>query len=228
MSLETLIIYGSAAREDEDENSDVDLFGITSAAEYSMVVKQKINIAIQPMSQVINMALNGDLFLYHIIEEGKVLYDVNDNFEVMREKFKFRDSYLNDVSNASDLGWVLLRIAKQAENFSLINKRIAWCVRTILIAKCAEMRVPVFSASGLAEYAENYDVVDLIKNKNQEKFKKSIMKKFQNFLGRYAYPEPLWVESEIDYFEIEFHRTHNAVGLQTLRQLLSGGKNIGY
>lgn len=229
MSLDTLIIYGSGARDDQDAHSDVDLLGITSMQDYNMIVKKKVNIAIYPVAQAFRMAKHGDLFMLHIVSEGQAIYDGKGYFSELQSIFSFKPSYDLDICNASDLGWVLLRYARVAENVTLINKRIAWCVRTILIAKAAEERLPIFSAKALSDFSKSRAVYALIKNKNNEKIILSMLSDFNKFLTSFGRVAPAWINSnDSNVYLSEFRRSNNFVGEHTLKSLLSGTGDFGY
>lgn len=229
MSFESLFLYGSAARGDQNNDSDVDLLGITKSDTYSMVVKKRVNVAIYPLDKVLKMAMEGNLFILHIIEEGKIIYDPDGYFQQLNFKFKFKDSYNDDVGHASDLGWMLIKLSKNTDNFAFLNKRIAWCVRTILIARSAEKRTPFFSARTLASFANAELVLSLIKNKHNPHFDKKNLQQFENFLSEFGTQLPTWIEKggwqeAESYFSI----SGNLVGLQTYKHLTANGIDFGH
>ncbi|MFC7514091.1 nucleotidyltransferase domain-containing protein [Herbaspirillum sp. GCM10030257] len=229
MSIDTLILYGSCAREDEDAESDIDLFALTTAEDHNMVVKQKVNLAIYPLKLALNMAENGDLFLLHIVEEGKVIYDSEGHFDKLRSSFSYRSTYRSEIIKASDLGWTLIELAPNSNNHTLINRRMAWCVRTILIAMCAEKRTPRFSASSLAKYSGDASVTALIKNKNSDRLDRNILLDFKNFLHKFGSPPPEWIGAKnIELYKRQFLHAGNSVGLQTMKLISTSDQDSSY
>jgi predicted nucleotidyltransferase len=138
MNVASLIIYGSCARGDNVSTSDVDLLSLVSEGDYRMIVQNKINLALYPRTDAFEMARTGELFMLHIVREGRALIDFDADFEKLKADFQFKPSYGTEIANATALGWALIQLGKNVKNFALVNRRIAWCVRTILIAKAAE------------------------------------------------------------------------------------------
>lgn len=229
MSIETLIIYGSTARDEQHSGSDVDLLGITLDGAHTMIVKKKVNLAVYPFQKMIDMACHGDLFMLHLISEGKAIYDGPGCFDVLNEKFTYRKDYSSDVDNASQLGWSLIDIIESSTSYALINKRIAWCVRTILIAKSAEMRQPVFSSTALAELAKSKAVLKIIENKNNSFFDGDVIKNFSLFLDEFGMRRKnllnnMTLREYIDHFK----KSGNEIALKTLQSIAMLEENLPY
>jgi hypothetical protein len=167
------------------------------------------------------MARRGDLFLLHIVSEGRVIYDGAEHFSALQESFCYRESYGQEIVNATRLGWALLDVADSASNFALINKRMAWCARTVLIARAAELRAPVFSASSLAKFANSTTILHIVENKNSALHEKEIMDEFASFLTTFglemdARPRNL----SLDEYIAQFKDDDNPVGEKTMKALL--------
>ncbi len=220
MTISALALYGSRARKDHADTSDVDLFAISETGSYQMVVREKTNLAIYPLALAEKMALRGDLFMLHIVTEGKPIFDPLHIFKKLNSLFCYKKSYGSEIDHASELGWALIRLAAEIENFTIINRRIAWCVRTILIARSAEQQNPIFSSRELADFAEDGNVVRLIKNKDNNRRDSGLLNAFSKFLLRHAGQQSTWVKSNItDFDEIlkHFQDTENEVGVKTLK-----------
>lgn len=67
------------------------------------------------------------------------------------------------IGQASDLRWFLVRFGRTMRKGSVVNRRIAWCVRTILIGRFAERGEPVFSIDKLSASTELSSVQHLIR-----------------------------------------------------------------
>ncbi|MDP6040930.1 MAG: nucleotidyltransferase domain-containing protein [Candidatus Latescibacteria bacterium] len=84
---EKIILFGSHARGDADQNSDLDLFVVTEAQEPSRIVRRKIDrllwgrrfpievIVRTPQEVDRNLKAKNPFYLHHIFKEGKVLYE---------------------------------------------------------------------------------------------------------------------------------------------------------
>lgn len=215
MAISALVLYGSCARNDNTEISDVDLFALTSHDDYRMVVQNKANVALYPTPLALNMAYNGDLFIFHVITEGRVLYDSNGDFANLQKCFKLKNSYQKVISNASELGWAILKLGKKSTNQTLINKRIAWCVRTILIAKAAENRDAVFSSSALKKYWNDQEASNLIENKESSSLRAKSFRDFEKFLNKWSNIDSLNFDT-FKEFQEAFSKSENIIGSKTL------------
>lgn len=217
MSIHSFVLYGSCARDDHDKDSDVDIFALSTEPAYRMIIHNKLNIACYPESLAIERAKGGDLFLLHIFNEGKVVYDTDGIFSKLKSEFQFKENYAQEIRNASNIGWLLVNTANSLSNCTLLNRRIAWCVRTILIAKSAERRTPCFSAQALKEFSGKPYVYALIKNKNNNHYDERIISEFRDFIEAFGteYPFKNQDGSIQDYQEL-FLATENTIGLKTI------------
>lgn len=217
MNVASLIIYGSCARGDNVVTSDVDLLSLTSEGEYRMIVQNKINLALYPKLNAFEMAKTGELFMLHIVREGRALIDFDADFEKLKSNFQFKSSYATEISNATALGWALIQLGREVKNFALINKRIAWCVRTILIAKAAERKEAIFSAQALAKFANDPSIGNLIENKNSSINNQKIYKPFQEFLEKWGNTEFIFKSMNLLDYKKYFEKSENIVGLKTIK-----------
>ncbi|MDN7934976.1 nucleotidyltransferase domain-containing protein [Burkholderia metallica] len=229
MSILALALYGSRARADQNPDSDVDLFAITSETDYRMIVRNNINIACYPRDLAHTRAENGDLYMLHIVRESKDLFDYTGELSKLRDKFKFKPNYESEIQMASDLAWFILDAESIFRNYTLFNRRIAWCVRTILIALSAEARKPVFSARQLGELTGSLETVILIENKDSDQHDPITTKYLNNFLNTFGRPRPLFTEpSAIDGYAAHFVRSNNVMGIKTISALRVNSVGNGY
>ncbi|QCB46274.1 nucleotidyltransferase domain-containing protein [Hydrogenophaga sp. PAMC20947] len=221
INISSLIIYGSCARGTNTSTSDVDLLSITSEGEYRMVVQNKINLALYPRSLAIKMAKNGELFMLHIVREGRPLIDFNNDFEFLQSNFEFKKSYSKEIEDATNLGGAILQFGSNVKNKSLVNKRLAWCVRTITIAKAAEQKLSIFSAVGLSEFLHDKSILDLIENKNNLSETPKIMKKFEKFLHTHGSSTRILSANSLLEYKSLFNTNSNIVGSKTIDAFIS-------
>jgi predicted nucleotidyltransferase len=84
---EKIILFGSHAYGEPDENSDVDILVIMnfegSARHQAIEILQKVDyhfsldLIVRSMDQTQSRIKSGDFFLKDVVEKGKVLYDRN-------------------------------------------------------------------------------------------------------------------------------------------------------
>lgn len=220
MAILALALYGSRARGDNSKKSDVDLFAITDDPEYRMLVNGNTNVACYPLSLALERAAEGDLFILHICSESKKIYESFGELNELISTFRYKEDYILEISHASDLAWFLVDSAPDFRNFTLLNKRIAWCVRTILIAKSAQIKKPCFAASKLVEFSGVPHTANLIDGKNSTSFRPELIEKLIDFLNSIGAPRPSSRKCTdlTDYLTL-FKATSNSMGLKTLNSI---------
>ena len=84
---EKIILFGSYAKDDSNENSDLDLFIIKDGEESSRIMRRKVEallwgrrfpvdiIVRKPNEVEWNFRAKNPFYLYHIFRDGKVLYE---------------------------------------------------------------------------------------------------------------------------------------------------------
>lgn len=217
MNVSSLIIYGSFARGDNVATSDVDLLSLTSDGDYRMIVQNKINLALYPKPDAFEMARTGELFMLHIVREGRALIDFDADFEKLKSDFQFKTSYGTEIANATSLGWALIQLGREVKNFVLVNKRVAWCIRTILIAKAAEQKEAIFSTQALSRFANDPSIEKLIENKNSSISNQKIYKSFQEFLEKWGSTKIIQKSMSLMDYKEQFEKSGNIVGLKTMK-----------
>lgn len=108
-------------------------------------------------------------------------------FSQLKESFIYKESYLEDAVVAYFLAEKILGHKDIITNWVIANKRISWCVRTILIALSANEKNPIFSKYELANVAfkRNYspkESISLIDAKSRYKKDDKILLMLQDFL----------------------------------------------
>lgn len=195
MSIKSLILFGSRARNDNTIKSDIDILAIHTQNYYKMIAYNKHNIVYYNSELLEERTKTGNLFCLHIYKEGKIIYDTNNVFKNIIEKFRYKENYQNEIIEASDLGWLLLKYKDKFDNYFYYNKKLAWCIRTILIAQSAEKRTPVFSTNDLVNFSNDEDVAKIISAKYSERYVGSNIRIMKSLLCRHAYTKPKWLKS---------------------------------
>lgn len=222
MTVSAVCLFGSRARGDQDEGSDVDLLLVTSETQPRHSSMGNLSLSMYPIDDLIERAAGGDLFLCHLANEARPIYDPTGELPRIRAAFQYRDSYDLEVGQASALGWLLGRFADKLPNPRLSNRRIAWCVRTILIAKSAERRSPLFAPAKLATFAEDRRVLKLIQQKSADGGPdQALLTQLRQFLRQWGAPDPVPDANSAAEYDMFFLRTYNEVGRKTLKGLVN-------
>ena len=114
--------------------------------------------------------MKGNLFCLHLSKEGIIIYDNNNLLRNIIDGFKYKDSYSEEIQEASDLGWVLTEFFKTFDNYFYFNKKLAWCIRTIIIAKAAQLHEPIFAKNDLMNFVNDQYVSNIIGAKSNENY----------------------------------------------------------
>jgi predicted nucleotidyltransferase len=208
-------LFGSRARGDHEPHSDTDILFVTCDKYPRHVVRDNLSISSYSSEYLTEKARSGDLFLCHIATEAKLLYDDADNFSRIVDAFTYKASYEYEIRCATELGTFLVHYGLEFTSGLEVNRKIAWCVRTILIAKSAEVRQPVFSPTALAGFAGSQDVLQLIRQRSDGRVSQDMLARFFDFLWQWGAPdiERGKLQSE-DYYKV-FSISDNKLGLQT-------------
>jgi hypothetical protein len=217
MAIIGLALFGSRARQDNDDDSDFDLLAITTDAGPSTVARNKFTLTLCALEHIIGRARRGDLFTLHIVSEGKVIYDTAHVFEQIADAFRYKSDYTREIKLASDFGWLLVRNCERFKDKKEFAKRLVWSTRTILIAMAANQRRPIFSAKKLSEFAGSSDILALIGSKTDLRFDQDKMAKFERFLRTFGVKEPPLQSLEND--EDLFKEDRNVMGLSAICEL---------
>ncbi|RVU14173.1 hypothetical protein [Methylobacterium oryzihabitans] len=177
----------------------------------------QLSIFIYPWRQLEEDAQSGDLFTCHLVQEAKPLVDPDGYLPRLQSAFQFRSSYQDDIERAFDLGWYLVRFGDELTS-ALLAKRALWCIRTVLIARSAERRVPVFAPRQLAQQTPSKPARELLNARHHQPDGNSLRQALRSFLETEATSASLLVDAEKSVFLGRFVATSNKVALQTLKQ----------
>ena len=221
MPIVALALFGSRARGDAANHSDIDLLLVTQDRRPRHANIDHISLSFYPLQNLKAQARAGDLFLCHVLTEGRPLHDPDGVFPALRASFQLRTSYAEHIRKAADLGWLLARFGHCWAEAPLLRRRIAWAVRTILIARSAEAGNPIFSPAALAALGPSQITAALIASKDADHLSVDALTGLQRFLREEALADPLPTASDPHPYAELFRRTGNEVALGFLRQLLT-------
>lgn len=217
MSVRAVVLFGSQARSDQGAASDTDLLFITEGQETQHTSQGHTSMFFYAWSKLLADARDGDLFVCHIAKEAKPIFDPEALLTALADAFVFRNSYAPAIEQARDFGWYLARYGVTL-NRRLLVKRIIWCVRTILVARSAERRQPVFAPHLLAELSPTGTAGRILLGRHSLKGDTVTRQMLADFLSAETEGEPfLQAASQADFIK-RFEDTGNRVALQTLEQ----------
>ena len=214
-----LLLYGSRTRGDDTEQSDIDLLAVTRGEASATFRRGRIALSRYPFEHVVSRARAGDLFAFHIVSEGKVIYETEPVFEKIASAFSLRSDYSREIKLASDVGWLLLHHGDRIVSGKRFNEKMAWCTHTMLVARAASQRQPVFSSAGLAEFAGSSDVAVVITNKRCSNVSEDIVGRFRCVLTRFGSAEPPALPT-LGGERRRFEADRNYAGVNAVRSIL--------
>lgn len=138
-----IYLFGSVARKENDEFSDLDIFVLCLRKEKllqeKLAKKLKIKkewISIYSLEEIVEMRKMGSLFLWHLKKEGKKLYSNNNS---LKKIFKILPNYKKIYVNLQEYKEILTDIKKSILREELSDYEInliAILLRNISIIHC--------------------------------------------------------------------------------------------
>jgi hypothetical protein len=224
--LPTVILFGSTARGDSDAQSDIDIL-ILEDDTFPKSIKDGA-LEIQKLSKKIAMrkAISGDLFMLHVVHEGKMISDPGNFFPHLRESFVIKKSYMSERREALLLASFIHSNWQHFTNKTLLNKRIAWSVRTIVISQLVEEGKIIFSPKGLCDAVKEMDISSLVGLRRFSDDSATIMPALRDFLLHRGGGE--FLDLDGPEFAKEIKSLGKSVALSTFRSFLSGNAAFNY
>jgi predicted nucleotidyltransferase len=217
MPVVATLLFGSVARSDNAEGSDTDLLMVNLDDETRHISVGHASVFLYPWLRLKLDAKEGDLFACHLVYEAKAIFDPEGYLPKLKKSFCFKPNYQSEIAQATELGWFLARFG-EGLNPALQAKRILWCVRTILIARSAELREPVFAPQLLAERTNSEAARELLSKRHDRRDDAALRHSLRLFLRQETKLEPFHQHAGRTAFARRFKETSNKVALQTLRQ----------
>ena len=217
MPVVAILLFGSLARADESEGSDTDLLMIKLQDETRRISVGRLSLFLYPWRTLKQNARDGDLFVCHLVREAKALMDPNGYLPRLKEAFQYRSDYMADIAWATDLGWYLARFGAEL-NSNLLARRVLWCTRTILIARSANRRDPIFAPQLLAEQTRSSSGKELLLRRHITRKNAELRRYLRLFLEEETSPDPFNRQADQTQFMERFEVTSNKVALQTIQQ----------
>jgi hypothetical protein len=225
MLVAATLLFGSLARSDQSEGSDTDLLMIGLDEQTRHISIGHLSLFLYPWRRLEQDAREGDLFVCHLAQEAKPLIDPDNYLPKLQKAFQFRVSYTAEIARASDFGWFLASFGSELTP-QLLTKRALWCIRTILIARSAERRDPVFAPERLAERTSSISAQELLRKRRSPHDEAVVRSSLRQFLVDEGAGDRSLEHADRATFVERFAATSNKVALQTLRK--EGGSRATY
>jgi hypothetical protein len=213
--ISAILLFGSRARQDYSRGSDTDLLLVSPQGTPKHKSIGHLSMFFYPWEKLTTDARNGDLFVCHIVQEAKPVFDPLGQLEHLRSQFLLRRSYAREISCARDLGWFLDRHAG-ALSSGIVVRRMIWCIRTILIARLAERGAPIFAPLELVKAAPP-SAAELLVDRHQRRLDVTMRQRFRQYMTQEDPNPVLPIGASIDDYKALFIQTDNKVGLQTIK-----------
>lgn len=212
-----ILLFGSRARRDEKRGSDTDLLLVVPDGEPRHLSWDNFSMFLYAWPKLLKDAAEGDLFVCHIVREAKAVFDPTDKLDELRTNFRLRPKYDNLIQHAGDLAWFLDRFGGGL-NSGVVARRMMWCVRTLLIARSAEMGRPTFAPNALAAFSSSEVASDLLAARHQRRVDAAFRGRFRRFIAHECPPTVWHLEASSEEFARRFADTDNRVALESLRR----------
>ncbi|WP_320738474.1 hypothetical protein [Enterobacter sp. 168J2] len=149
--MKALVIFGSTARNERSFDSDIDMLGVYDKEKILSVSKESVSLFLYPETTLREKMVSGDLFALHLVKESIPIYG-SEIIKDIYSTFKYKESYTVEINTALKVSTEILSIYDKLRQHKSANKKIAWCLRTVIISISAQDRTPVFSKQKLSEY----------------------------------------------------------------------------
>ena len=227
MQLKALILFGSCARGDQQEDSDVDMLAIHDDKIYRIDEYGKLNFSLYSETILRKMMLDGELFALHLVTESKIVYESNACASKLFKTFRYKSSYQSVIDDANLLAWAIIKFYDLIDKPELCNKRLVWCVRTICAAMAAEQKKNCFSASSIIDSVPIDNMAWMLKQKNNVEKSPQLLIQMRGFLQFYnlKQSEQVALCNDIDTCVNLFKR--GSMGYKFIHSLITQ-KKLGY
>ena len=212
-----VLLFGSMARGDSSETSDVDLLISEETGSIKSERAGRVEVQYTPQTNLLEMSARGDLFAIHLAYEAKVVADPDGFFDNFKKALKIKSSYAEEREAASALAAYLLKRKLSTPQIPVRNKRIAWCVRTILISLLLEEGRIVFSPDELQGLFPDNRIGILLNARRAKTGISGYKKALRWFLEEHGEAE--FGQKGLRQLRHDFDKQDNKVAKSTIRSL---------
>ncbi|GEM_PF-1238684 len=171
-NMKALALFGSTARCEREIDSDIDLLGVYNKNSIINSSESIVNLYLYPEKILIEKMKAGDLFALHLVKESLPIYGSECLSEIF-SKFEYKENYTYEIGISLFISNIIINNYYSIPDKFLANKKLAWCLRTTIIAISAQDRNPIFSKKSLSEYLNlsNVSSQDILNSINSKRIK---------------------------------------------------------
>lgn len=146
-----VLLFGSYARRDQTQMSDIDILKVTPTPSKSYSLG-KINVTCYTRDQLLKMAETGSLFTRHLVYESIPLIDPDNFLDRLRARFRLTDNYDNVLREVKcSVGLLAITENTFTESAHYYSATASYLLRTYVYAFAFRSGSQTFSMSALAE-----------------------------------------------------------------------------
>jgi predicted nucleotidyltransferase len=164
---ECLILFGSYSRGDSKDRSDIDILQVSDDNLKSYSV-DRYNFSVYDRKKLVRMANDSNLFILHLIKEGKVIFG-NENFlSFLKSTFIVKENY-NHFRDEILIAAKLLDVKSELEysiHWKEYNKIFCFLFRSFLYAYLYDRDELEFSIDAVSEKLNDLRIKNVLDIKN--------------------------------------------------------------
>ncbi len=167
-----LFLYGSHARGDAEESSDVDVLQVTPTHTAPYAVG-RVNVTCYTVEQLLRIARRGGLFARHVIEEALPIADPQDVLGTMKAAYVRPSDYLGVKREVSECA-PLLDVAESEfiENAEGLSSLASYLIRTYLYATAFDQGATSFAMGHVLDLLGQHRAGTILSNvRSQRSFR---------------------------------------------------------
>jgi hypothetical protein len=156
------MVFGSFARHDSSETSDIDVLVLMSRSAATRRVG-RVNVSTYDDASLRSMASEGALFILHLIAEGHIIQDPHGQLQGILDTYRTPRTYDRLRSSLRRIADLLdVSEDKYVSNCAAYNDLAIYLLRTALYARFAEEGRPVFSLAAISDMLASAEVTSAL------------------------------------------------------------------
>jgi predicted nucleotidyltransferase len=143
-----IILVGSVARKDFNETSDIDICRIETKCDLKRERKWPsgpINYIDFSFDEFLHLYNSGSLFIYHVVNEGKLICGDVHKWRHLKDNFVFEDTYTGELDKIRRRFHVFLEIEIYGNKYMSLYSNLFTTVKNFSIFYLAKKRIFVFN-----------------------------------------------------------------------------------